>query len=206
MPCWAMMPPIRKVISRMIGTACQPTRSRWCTTEVMRRVCGCRTTPTRAWAMAAQHLHEHDEVAADPRRSAPDALERQQHPVLGRRHGARRAVGAVHLLEQAQIAVGQGQNLDRTTALRPGSRQSLQQPGAIGVERLHGSHVDGGGARLRGLRDGRLDQRLEGLGMAGRPGARRGELETPMAQGAHQLRSWAQSVLHDNVGVTWRAA
>ena len=36
MPCCAMMQPMRKVISRTIGTARQPTLSTWCTIEVKR--------------------------------------------------------------------------------------------------------------------------------------------------------------------------
>ena len=35
MSCWAMMQPIRNVISTMIGTARQQTCSMWCTVEVL---------------------------------------------------------------------------------------------------------------------------------------------------------------------------
>jgi len=43
MPCCAMMQPIRNVMSRMIGTARQPTLSSWCTIEVKRNRRGCDT-------------------------------------------------------------------------------------------------------------------------------------------------------------------
>ena len=51
MPCCAMMQPIRKVMRRMMGTACQPTRSRWCTADVIRNAEG--RTSVRPSAVAS---------------------------------------------------------------------------------------------------------------------------------------------------------
>ena len=85
--------PIRNVISRMIGTARQPTRSRWCTIEVRRKPR--RTRDQRranATVSAPKQLTSSDERAADigrwPRRSHR-AHDERGLPRTRRRAGAR---------------------------------------------------------------------------------------------------------------------
>ena len=56
MPCCARIAPIRKVISRMIGTARQPTRSIWFTIEVQRKVVGRIEGAQRGGGDRAEHL------------------------------------------------------------------------------------------------------------------------------------------------------
>ena len=68
MPCCARMAPINTVISRMIGTARQPTRSSWCTIDVKRKVDG--RSATRLSATSSD-----PSICASKTRSAPtDAM------------------------------------------------------------------------------------------------------------------------------------
>ena len=148
MPCWAMMPPIRKVMSRMMGTACQATRSNWLTVEVNLNSRGRHEHASRGDADRAEHVGEQHQIAAEPGAG------------LGRRRRARRrfcsrcgrtrglAIDAMHLLEQAAVVLGQPDDHRLASGRRPGAGQALQQPGAERVELADARHVDRYALRL----------------------------------------------------------
>ncbi len=192
MPCCAMMQPIRKVISRMIGTARQPTWSSWCTIEVRRNARGRASTRSSATASAPSMLTIGDERARRPRRCSRPiaAIAASQRDC---RRGARRRLrlDAAHLVHQRAIVLGEAGHLGVAAARGEAARQPLEQPGAEGVEPLDPAHVDIDaldGPAPHGLG---VDLRLKAVRVLGHPGAGAGELEL-LALG----RGFEQGVAH----------
>jgi hypothetical protein len=62
------------------------------------------------------------------------------------------------------------------------AHQSLEQPGAEGIELLHAGHVDGHVSGIRDLLRGSLDQPLDFLGMSDGPRSNRGKFQ-PLSAG-----------------------
>ena len=147
-----------------------------------------------------QHVHEHDQIVPEIGNAAAEALERGEQSVLGAWRCLGLAVGSVHPFEQATVALRQLAHAQVLSAVCPRAGQALQQPRAVGVELGHAAHVDGGGARLRGLAGRAVDQRLEVAGMAGGPRAACGELQPPVADRGAQCRLAAQCFLRAGVG------
>jgi hypothetical protein len=143
----------------------------------------------------AQHVDEDDHVVRHVGNCSAECLERCQQPAFTRRGRFRLPIGAMHLFEQAPVALRQGTHTDLLAPGRPLPRQALEQPRAVGVELGHAAHVDGGGARLRHLAGDALDQGLEVVRMDGRPGAACRELQPPVPDRAAQCRLAAQCFL-----------
>ena len=135
-PCWAMMPPIRKVMSAMIGTACQATRSRWYTADVRRKVRGRISTATRACARAPSMFRNTMKSRPRSARPRPTCSRADDEPVGAGRPGRRFAIGGVHLCQQPVVAGRQVENAQVRSARLPGPHEALEQPRAVGVEFL----------------------------------------------------------------------
>ena len=69
-------------MSRMIGTACQPTRSRWWTVEVNRNSRGRAMHAKRGDPDRAQHVGEQQQVAAEAGAGLADSGQRADNSVL----------------------------------------------------------------------------------------------------------------------------
>ena len=175
-----MMPPIRKVMSRMMGTACQATRSNWLTVEVNRYSRGRAMTRSAAIPTAPSMSTNSRQVAAEAGAGLADGGQRADNSVLLGRRLCRLAVDAVHLLEQAAIVLRHADDHRLAAGRAPGAGEPLQQPGAERVELAHPRHVDRDALRLRRVAGRAVDQRLQLAGIRRGPRAGRRELQ-PLA-------------------------
>ena len=78
-------------------------------------------------------------------------------------------VQPAHLLEQASIVFRQRRERGVVPTLAPAADQTLEQPGAEGIERLDAGHIDGDASGIRDLKRGGVHQPLQQLGMSGSP-------------------------------------
>jgi hypothetical protein len=134
-------------------------------------------------AQGPQHVEERHELAPQVVGPAPQPLQKSRQPAL--RGAALRAlqVGALDVLEQAPIVLGQADDLRLAAAVAPIAQQALDQPGAEGVERTHTAHVERHRTRTRRLSVQPVDQELDRAGVGGRPRAG-GQQHQPAVDGA----------------------
>ena len=167
-------------MSRMIGTARQPTLSSWCTIEVKRKRRGCVTTRSSATTSAPSMLTMAANELPTEAMLSPIEADRGGERIAAAVRRRLLRLDAVHLVHQRAVVFLEPGHRGVAAARRKAARQPLQQPGAEGVELVDPAHVDvdaldGAAALGRGV-----DLRLQAAGVLGHPGAGAGEPE-PLA-------------------------
>ena len=163
-------------MSRMIGTARQPTLSSWCTIEVKRKRRGCTSTRSSATTSApsmltngAERMPDRDDILADRGERVGEFAAAVLRHLL--------ALDAVHLVHQRAVVLLQPGDLRVAAARGKAARQPLQQPGAEGIELVDARHVDIDAFDGAAPAGGRVDLAFQPARVAGGPGAGAGELE-----------------------------
>ena len=140
----------------------------------------------------AQHVQEHDKVAAKIGDAAPNLLQGRREQVRIGRLGWRFAIGGAHLCKQPVVAGRQVEDAQVRSARLPGAHEALQQPRAIGVELLHRAQVDGRRTAGQSIARYGLDQQLQLPRVYRRPGTASRQLDAAVGRDAAQLRGMAQ--------------
>ena len=152
---------MRNVISRMIGTACQATRSSWLTAEVNRKSLGRMMTRAAAVPSApnisAKRMRSRQEpVSPRPRAASAETI-------LFSRAGGRTASRLTPCISSRSLRSCAGS--PTISALPPDTLKSRvrrpQKPGAERIEAAHVTHVDRHASCFRRLPRDAVNQRLQ---------------------------------------------
>src|SRR5215211_3392429 len=125
----------------------------------------------------AQHAHKNEQVLADLVDRPPDRLQGIAQLVFRPQGRGGLDIGVLHLLDQPAVMLRQTNDARLLPPRRALADQPLQQPGAVGIELAHVTHVDGDAAHARLLLGDRVDQRLQVAGIVGGPSAGGSDVE-----------------------------
>ena len=109
-----------------MGMACQPTRLRWCTVEVSRKVRGRTNDAEERYADGAQHLQKRFGVVLETDRRTTDGFEAGDHSIGLRARRRSFAIDVMHPVEQATKAVGHPNKDQLLPVILEASGQALQ--------------------------------------------------------------------------------
>ena len=176
----------------MIGTARQPTRSIWFTSEVKRKVRGRHNTRSAAKVTAPsictnmrRRLANLGDILADAFQPIGDAL-------LSQPFGIRKFRGLVDGIDDHPELVRQADHIGLHALLPRPAQQAFEQPGAIGIELGDTAHVDTKAFDHPWLCRGRLHHLLfECVGVIRRPFSASREIKPLAADRAGEQRCYA---------------